>query len=111
MLGHIWAKALFDYDATCDEELSFAEGQLILVQSKEHDGVDDGWWIGELNGVVGVFPSLMVEELLPMVSIVRKWLSVIDCDALRWLPNLDNSVVSALHFVLSRGSSLLHRLV
>jgi hypothetical protein len=60
---------LFDYDATCDEELSFTEGQLILVQSKEHDGVDDGWWIGELNGVVGVFPSLMVEELLPMVSI------------------------------------------
>jgi len=66
--GNIWARALFDYEATCEEELTFAEGQLILVQSKEHDGVDDGWWIGELNGVVGVFPSLMVEELLPLVS-------------------------------------------
>lgn len=26
-----------------------------------HD-VDDGWWEGELNGKIGLFPSLVVEE-------------------------------------------------
>lgn len=59
-----WARALFDYEATCDEELSFQEGQLIRVISTENNGVDDGWWRGEINNSVGLFPSLVVEELL-----------------------------------------------
>lgn len=55
---------MYDYYATCDEELTFPEGQLIKILRKElHDGVDDGWWEGEFNGKVGVFPSLVVEEL------------------------------------------------
>lgn len=61
-----WARALFDYEATCEEELSFQEGQLIRIISTEHDGVDDGWWEGEVNGSFGLFPSLVVEELLPI---------------------------------------------
>jgi hypothetical protein len=58
-------KAMYDYTATCDEELSFNEGDLILIKSKEPNGVDDGWWVGEVHGSVGVFPSLMVQELTP----------------------------------------------
>ncbi|ELU08892.1 hypothetical protein CAPTEDRAFT_225696 [Capitella teleta] len=58
----LWARALYDYSATCDEELNFNEGQLIQVLRKDQDG--DGFWEGILDGKIGVFPSLVVEELL-----------------------------------------------
>lgn len=61
----VWVKALFNRAATCEEELSFVEGQIICVQSKQPNGVDDGWWIGQSNGSTGLFPSMMVEELTP----------------------------------------------
>ena len=57
-----WLRALYDYEATSEEELSFQEGQLIRLLSRD-DGVGDGWWKGELDGTVGMFPSLVVEEL------------------------------------------------
>lgn len=57
-------KALFNRAAECSEELNLVQGQLICVRSKQH-GVDDGWWIGESNGCIGLFPSMMVEELTP----------------------------------------------
>ncbi|KAG5314571.1 FCSD2 protein, partial [Acromyrmex insinuator] len=53
--------ALYDYDATCDEELSFLEGDIVKVLKKEPHDVDDGWWEGELRGQRGLFPSLVVE--------------------------------------------------
>ena len=59
----MWARALYDFEATCDEELSFQEGQLIQILQKDENGVDDGWWKGEINGQIGVFPSLVVEEI------------------------------------------------
>ena len=58
-----WVRALYDYEATAPEELSFLEGTLVRLMRKDENGVDDGWWEGELNGKVGVFPSLVVEEL------------------------------------------------
>ncbi|XP_049786116.1 protein nervous wreck [Schistocerca cancellata] len=56
--------ALYDYEATCEDELTFSEGQVIRVLSKEPHSVDDGWWAGEIAGTghVGLFPSLVVEE-------------------------------------------------
>lgn len=54
--------ALYDYDGEEDEELTFDEGQVIKVISKCAHDVDDGWWRGELEGRVGNFPSLVVEE-------------------------------------------------
>ncbi|CAN7940931.1 unnamed protein product, partial [Ixodes pacificus] len=43
---------------------SFSEGQVIRILRKVvHDDVDDGWWEGEIDGQVGIFPSLMVEAL------------------------------------------------
>lgn len=59
----IWAKALYDYEACSEEELSFITGTLIRILRKDENGIDDGFWEGELNGRVGVFPSLVVEEL------------------------------------------------
>ncbi|XP_047115897.1 protein nervous wreck [Schistocerca piceifrons] len=56
--------ALYDYEATCEDELTFSEGQVIRVLSKEPHSVDDGWWAGEIAGTgqAGLFPSLVVEE-------------------------------------------------
>jgi len=65
MSDDVWVTALFDRRATCDEELSFVEGEIICVRSKQPNGVDDGWWIGESNGSSGLFPSMMVQELTP----------------------------------------------
>lgn len=53
--------ALYDYDGE-EQELSFEEGQIIKVINKCAHGVDDGWWEGEIDGMVGNFPSLVVEE-------------------------------------------------
>ncbi|XP_021572957.1 F-BAR and double SH3 domains protein 1 isoform X2 [Carlito syrichta] len=58
------ARALYSYAAQSAEELSFPEGALIRLLPRAQDGVDDGFWRGEFGGCVGVFPSLLVEELL-----------------------------------------------
>lgn len=55
--------AIYDYEATCVEELTFCEGEIIRVLKKHVHDVDDGWWEGEVNGQVGIFPSLVVEEI------------------------------------------------
>lgn len=54
--------ALYDYDASAEDELTFEENQIITIINKSPHGVDDGWWEGELNGKFGNFPSLVVEE-------------------------------------------------
>ncbi|GLH07294.1 Endophilin-A [Gryllus bimaculatus] len=54
--------ALYDYEAGCDDELTFYEGQVIRILSKVPHNVDDGWWEGEVDGRTGIFPSLVVEE-------------------------------------------------
>ena len=50
--------ALYTYNATSADELSFHKGSVLNVQSKEGD-----WWRGELNGQVGLFPSNYVQLL------------------------------------------------
>lgn len=54
--------ALYDYDASAEDELTFEENQIITIINKSPHGVDDGWWEGEINGKFGNFPSLVVEE-------------------------------------------------
>ena len=34
-------------------------GDLITLHEKQ----PDGWWIGELEGVIGIFPATYVEEI------------------------------------------------
>ncbi|MEE6478612.1 hypothetical protein FKM82_011893 [Ascaphus truei] len=62
--GVCLARALYDYEGQSAEELTFPDGAIIQIIRKDEDGVDDGFWKGEFNGRVGVFPSLVVEELL-----------------------------------------------
>ncbi|XP_075738370.1 FCH and double SH3 domains nervous wreck isoform X1 [Rhipicephalus microplus] len=63
-LSTTYCRAIYDYEPTCDDELGFEEGQVIrILRTVVHDGVDDGWWEGELDGRTGIFPSLMVEAL------------------------------------------------
>ncbi|KAM4627991.1 F-BAR and double SH3 domains protein 2 [Polymixia lowei] len=57
----VYVRALYDYEGQADEELSFAEGAVIRLLSRDTQ-TDDGFWEGELNGRVGVFPSVLVEE-------------------------------------------------
>lgn len=63
-LSTTYCRAIYDYEPTCADELGFNEGQVIrILRTVVHDGVDDGWWEGELEGRTGIFPSLMVEAL------------------------------------------------
>ncbi len=62
-----YCRALYDYDATGSDEITFEEGDIIRVLKREPNGVDDGWWMGELRtgahaGSSGLFPSIVVEE-------------------------------------------------
>uniref|UniRef100_A0AAR2LJU0 F-BAR and double SH3 domains protein 2 n=1 Tax=Pygocentrus nattereri TaxID=42514 RepID=A0AAR2LJU0_PYGNA len=57
-----FAKALYDYEAQTEDELSFPEGAIIRILSKDNQE-DDGFWEGEFNGSVGVFPAVLVEDL------------------------------------------------
>ncbi|NXX17753.1 FCSD1 protein, partial [Podargus strigoides] len=56
-------RALYDYEGQSPEELSFPEGAIIRVLPRAPGEVDDGFWTGDFDGRIGVFPSLVVEEL------------------------------------------------
>eukprot|EP01135_Chromosphaera_perkinsii_P011248 Nk52_evm29s2367 gene=Nk52_evmTU29s2367 len=52
------ARALYEYEADGDDEISFREGDMIY----NIDQVDDGWWQGETHdGHYGLFPANYVE--------------------------------------------------
>ncbi|KAJ3220393.1 Unconventional myosin-Ie [Dinochytrium kinnereticum] len=46
-------KALYDYNASEADELSFNAGDVITIVSKD----DEGWWTGSLKGKKGLFPA------------------------------------------------------
>ncbi|KAJ7304502.1 hypothetical protein JRQ81_012081 [Phrynocephalus forsythii] len=55
--GSIWT-AVFDYEATAEEELTLRRGDWVEVLSKDSTvSGDEGWWTGKLQDKVGVFPS------------------------------------------------------
>ncbi|XP_034959377.1 F-BAR and double SH3 domains protein 1 [Zootoca vivipara] len=61
--GASLVRALYDYEGQSSEELSFPEGAIIRVLPREEGAVDDGFWKGDFNGRIGVFPSLVVQEI------------------------------------------------
>lgn len=67
------AIARFSYHAENEDELSLKEGDIITVIEKELEDV--GWWKGEINGRIGVFPDNFV-ELIPSQEEVSKKLSL-----------------------------------
>ena len=52
---------LFPYTAQDEDELSLKEGQLITIITKDCE--DEGWWKGEIEGKVGLFPDNFVERV------------------------------------------------
>ena len=52
----IRAVALYSYEASSPDELSFAAGNIISVTAQ-----DQSWWTGSFGGRTGVFPSNFVE--------------------------------------------------
>ena len=60
-------RALYSYEGSGVDELSFPEGAIIKLLRKDDNGVDDGFWEGEYRGRVGVFPSILVEQTNRMV--------------------------------------------
>ncbi|XP_072313053.1 src kinase-associated phosphoprotein 1 [Eucyclogobius newberryi] len=48
-------QGLWDCEADEPDELSFQRGDLIYILSKEYN--IHGWWVGELNGTVGIVPK------------------------------------------------------
>jgi hypothetical protein len=51
------AIAMHDFNAGSSDELSFKAGDQIVVLNE----VLDGWWMGELNGRTGLFPTTYTE--------------------------------------------------
>ena len=51
-------QAIYDFQASAEDELSIAVGDVVLVK---RPGDDDGWFFGTLNGKEGIFPSSYVE--------------------------------------------------
>jgi endophilin-A len=55
-------KAMFDFEAENPFELSFHEGDLLKLIEQ----VDDNWFLGELNGKQGHFPTTYVQVIVPL---------------------------------------------
>jgi len=56
-------QALYDCEADNDDELTFKEGDILLVKG---EGEDAEWWVGEVEGQPGkngVFPISFVRVL------------------------------------------------
>ena len=51
------AKVTFGYESQDQDELTLKLGDIVHVLGKE----EPGWWIGQLGGKTGVFPSNFVE--------------------------------------------------
>ncbi|XP_051999541.1 SH3 domain-containing kinase-binding protein 1-like isoform X2 [Xyrauchen texanus] len=51
-------RAMFDYTAVTEDELSLKKGDVITIMNKATE--DEGWWEGELNGRRGFFPDNFV---------------------------------------------------
>jgi hypothetical protein len=49
-------KCLYNFTARNEKELNFSKGDVILVESSIAMR-EAGWWVGELNGKLGRFPS------------------------------------------------------
>lgn len=50
---------MFPYTALNEDELTLVEGQVVTILSKDVE--DKGWWKGEVDGKIGVFPDNFVK--------------------------------------------------
>lgn len=57
--GKVRVRALYDYDATQDGDLSFHAGDMIITDGGAFSG--DGWVSGDCRGGTGIFPANYTE--------------------------------------------------
>merc|ERR1711936_1041862 len=88
-------QVLHNYQAQDSDELSLQRGQKLAVLDKD---VEEGWWKGELQGEIGVFPSSFVEELTDISDSVFKIQDIMKKrrKILNVLENGDHSNLSSL---------------
>ncbi|CAF4755550.1 unnamed protein product [Rotaria socialis] len=60
------ARVLYDYKKAADDELTLTVNDIVTVLDKNLE--DEGWWKGEVNGRIGVFPDNYVEEIPAMTT-------------------------------------------
>lgn len=70
------ARALFNYDASEQSDLSFKKGDLILLKRQ----VDENWYQGELNSRQGFFPASYVQVLVPLPVTIPQCRGLYDFD-------------------------------
>jgi hypothetical protein len=63
--------AAYDYIAQAPDELNLTKGDIVVVLEKE-----EGWWKGELNGRVGVFPANVI---IIFFTILLFYLTILVC--------------------------------
>ena len=59
MMSDDQCEVVFSYQGMGKEELTLQAGQVVDINTKELE--DAGWWKGEVDGVVGVFPENFVK--------------------------------------------------
>ena len=67
---HQHARVLYNFSARSPHELTIKEGERVRVLQRS----ENGWWVGDLNGEMGVFPGSYVkleESLQEVVASVR----------------------------------------
>ncbi|XP_075411408.1 mitogen-activated protein kinase kinase kinase 21 [Tenrec ecaudatus] len=66
--GRLWA-ALYDYEASGEDELSLRRGQLVEVLSQDAAvSGDEGWWAGQVQRRLGIFPANYVAPCRPAAA-------------------------------------------
>uniref|UniRef100_A0A4W3JQC6 mitogen-activated protein kinase kinase kinase n=1 Tax=Callorhinchus milii TaxID=7868 RepID=A0A4W3JQC6_CALMI len=62
----LYCTAVFDYEASAEDELNLRQGDLVEVLSKDFKvSGDEGWWTGKINNQLGIFPSNYVTSDYP----------------------------------------------
>jgi hypothetical protein len=68
------ARVLFDYKKSADDELTLNVNDIVTILDKHLE--DEGWWKGEINGRIGVFPGRIAYLLyfyLPIFHQIIMW--------------------------------------
>ncbi|XP_063295831.1 mitogen-activated protein kinase kinase kinase 9 isoform X2 [Pelobates fuscus] len=82
--------AVFDYEASAEDELTLRLGDLVQVLSKDSRvSGDEGWWTGKIQDRVGIFPS-------NYVTTTQSFSSKLQCKRVEELPCYPASAIQLL---------------
>lgn len=77
--GAEWVVALYDFAGSSEGDLSFQQGDRILISRH----IDCGWSCGHLDGREGIFPTAFVESAgMTLVTEMPEILQILDMKTL-----------------------------